>query len=373
MNNVEALCGKIQTLTERRPIRGTHTSGRYKATIFEIVSFISFLSSKDRARFFEYITGSIEPDQDEIRSTVLNTDNLNIRMKGVFPKVVDGEPVPYSGRKGFCPLVFRSFGNSTIGLREAKGFPPYGTNDFYGLSQEVITALKIGIFRTDKIIGFSIFEDLLFNGSLVGAVFYEINTAADLRLQAYLAQNPFVEAGKISYCSGKILVEMLALRLSHGGFPRLSNYRVFSEDQTRLVDLGTSCDISDASYEEKIGFAYIDISRTLVDFIRLYQSSRGLYKQMGLPSRNLIPFFLMGIFERYKNSSFYKVIVKNFPGIDVDEPPDVSKWPNPMMFASLLQPIEMSQRTPGIAVDLKDFCNSYLFRSFYESLGEVVG
>lgn len=369
---------------------------RFNANLFEIRGFKDALSPNDRTNLFRHITGSVSLEKGDVRSafvpleTPVTIDGITIsalRMKGVFPKAhEDGEVLRYSSGKGFCDRLCLPTEGTKIRVtldKEAGQFSPYGTLSSSRLETEVLTAVELGD-STDPILGYSVFEDLHFNGGPVGAAIYGAQRPIDQRFYKVLSSTILLKGVlpdeyEAAAQSGILLRTMHKKLLAHR-YPHLGNYVLNPDGRLKIVDLDTTVSLFAVPKEQRLAFLYLDVARAVEDYMKDFpyrDCYDGEEEITYLTPLNLLPWFFFGYFNGFPKSDFFEVI-KDFMTGDRQKGELVGFFGRLPEFSSgycmgedktIIEPITTMYSSPNnTEIDLRDFMHRNTFRLFYDAL-----
>lgn len=358
------------------------------------------LSPEDLDTFKKRATFSLLPHENDTRSIVIqlkkpiainNKTILNIRLKGIYPKVSHSNEIArYSFGNGFLHALFNIPCADMIKSRrerEASEYKAWGTLQFERLKKEVETALALGPRITDLLLGFGLFEGLEFNGQPIGFAVYGMERDNDLRISEYIPQY-IKENGRLPQMQELAAHTGWLLRKAHRQFilesPHLGNYGILNAETARLMDFDNATRMASIPPEMRPAFIYLNLSRTINDYQMIHRYEEfydGEPEEHLIPTTPLLPFFLWGYFGGDTNLPFVQSIA-DFARADQDPssceryfgrlPYFGDGWREGGTF-TLVEPIIhlMSQKNDA-EINLQDYAGQYpLFGQFYQAIRAV--
>ncbi|MFA5840414.1 MAG: hypothetical protein WC890_07195 [Candidatus Margulisiibacteriota bacterium] len=337
------LCENIRAFTGRMPQKrqipaASITGGRHSVTLYEIHPFIELLPQNEQQRLLLAATGDwkrsgLYKEGRKVLCGDYSVENYpllggrevrQIRLKGALPRLQNRNVVRRYKGLGYVDKWLIPMGECRLGTKRADNniqfFHPDGSMRKRTLEREVLSALQLGGQITDVVLGFGLYDDLVFDGDQVGFVVYglevsninRVSDAFDHILFSNRREEFMLHLVDLTENSGRMLARVhREHKLSHSyAYPM--NYRRFLNGEVRLLDLDTMQTLKGYSPEEIAVRLFIDLNRAAWDHYRIDNCwFSGIPEEHWLLFNNRAPFlahWLKGYFDEYPGLYFTGLI-----------------------------------------------------------------
>jgi hypothetical protein len=242
-------------------------------------------------------------------------------------------------------------------------YSPDGSMDLFDLSVEVETALMLGPYITDRLLGFGIFIDLFHHNEPVGYAVYGMERYEDERVSPYLAKYRRSYQGWPQETA--TLLEKIGKKLMQAhqrgvwfGYPHLGNFAPIRPAEIRLLDLDTARALPN-NLEATVAALYLDTSEVLSKL------ERGIDGNYPVPA--LVPYFLRGYLGEIADPEFARQLTLALPKKENSFMEESAMYDEDS--AILVTPRRTLENLQSDRVALKDYTgDSRLFSAFYRQL-----